>query len=250
MDTALDTTGGLVPGEASGSGPDAWRGSRATYAYDELKRRLLVGDFPLGRRLGEVSLADQLGVSRTPIREALSRLHVEGLVVRLDEGGFSPAAPDLQAVAELYEVRRSLEFTALHRGGHDLAVLEAVQAEWESLRLTGVADDRGPEFVLHDEAFHVALAMAAGNRSLAELLSATNERIRFVRMQDFLTADRVSKTISEHLGIVEALIDGQVDRAEEQLRAHLSISERVVEERAALALSRMLLGVRPVAGSR
>jgi DNA-binding GntR family transcriptional regulator len=231
MDTSLDTT------TAGSPSPDR---SRAAYAYDELKRRLLIGDFPLARRLGEVALGELLGMSRTPVREALSRLHVEGLVVRLDEGGFAPAAPDLHTVAELYEVRRSLEFTALHRGGHDPAQLEAIRADWAAMQPPGAEGECGPEFVLHDEDFHLSLALAAGNRSLADLLGQTNERIRFVRMQDFLTADRVSKTISEHLGIVQALLDGESERADRRLRTHLFVSERVVEERAAVALSRML----------
>ncbi|MGF1600212.1 MAG: GntR family transcriptional regulator [Acidimicrobiales bacterium] len=98
------------------------RGDRpplAVQAYADLKHRLLVGDFPLGVRLGETALADQLDMSRTPVREALSRLHAEGLVVRHPDGGFSPAAPDLHTISELYEVRRGLEFTALRRGRHD-----------------------------------------------------------------------------------------------------------------------------------
>ncbi len=187
-------------------------------------------------------MGEALGVSRTPVREALSRLHAEGLVVRLGDGGFSPAAPDLPTIAELYEVRRSLEFTALNRGCHDRAMLEQIQSHWAFMSAPSSDADCGPEFVLHDEDFHLGLARAAGNHSLVELLSHTNERIRFVRMQDFLTADRVTKTIDEHLGIVSALLEDRADLAEHRLRSHLFVSERVVESRAALALSRMLSG--------
>lgn len=236
MDTSLDTR------SVAGERPVEVNRSRAVYAYDELKRRLLVGEFPLTRRLGEVALGEALGVSRTPVREALSRLHAEGLVVRLGDGGFSPAAPDLPTIAELYEVRRSLEFTALNRGCHDRAMLEQIQSHWAFMSAPSSDADCGPEFVLHDEDFHLGLARAAGNHSLVELLSHTNERIRFVRMQDFLTADRVTKTIDEHLGIVSALLEDRADLAEHRLRSHLFVSERVVESRAALALSRMLSG--------
>lgn len=222
-------------------GPDRLSGrSLASYCYDELKRRLLVGDFPLGRRLAEVSLAELLQVSRTPIREALSRLHVEGLVLRLPEGGYSPSAPDLHTVSELYEVRRGLEFTALRRGGHDRSRLADLRVEWAGLDAPTDDGECGPEFVLQDEEFHLGLAAAAGNLALVDMLLHVNERIRFVRMHDFLTADRVAETISEHLGIVEALLDEGPDAAEQRLDSHLEISERVVEQRAALALSRML----------
>src|SRR5690606_17154543 len=63
--------------------------SRGEQAYGELKRRLLHGDFALGSRLGEERLASLVGVSRTPVREALSRLHAEGFVVRLPVGGYA-----------------------------------------------------------------------------------------------------------------------------------------------------------------
>ena len=214
----------------------------AAYAYEELKRRLLQGEFRLGGRLAEVALAELLDVSRTPVREALSRLHAEGLVVRLPEGGLTPAAPDLHTVAELYEVRRALEFTALRRGGHDLARLEALRDRWLDIEAPAGDEQCGPDFVLEDEGFHVMLASAAGNQSLADTLAHVNERIRFVRMHDFLTADRVRSTIEEHLGIVEAVLAENGEQADARMAAHLDVSERVVEARAARALSRMLWG--------
>jgi DNA-binding GntR family transcriptional regulator len=208
-------------------------------AYAELKRRLLVGDFTLTTRLAESTLAEALGMSRTPVREALSRLHAEGLVARQPDGGFVPAAPDLHTIAELYEVRRSLEFTALRRGRHDTRALHDLRAEWEGLAGSERADP-GPDFVLLDESFHVQLAAAAGNEALVEILVGVNERIRIVRMHDFLTPDRVEATVAEHTGIVAALLDGGAPRAAPVLTEHLEVSERVVEKRAAAALSRMV----------
>jgi len=210
-------------------------------AYDSLKHRLLMGEFPLGRRLGEVALAELLEVSRTPIREALTRLHAEGLIVRLPEGGFSPTAPDLHTVRELYDVRKGLELTALHADdGHDTDQLEALLDDWRQLCVTTAHGDFGADFVLHDEDFHLRLAAASGNQSLTDLLAHVNQRIRFVRMHDFLTADRVQRTIKEHVSITEALLTGDRTLTETRLVRHLGISRRVVERRAAMALSRMV----------
>lgn len=215
--------------------------SRGAWAYAELKRQLLAGDHPLGRRLGEASLGKTLGVSRTPIRDALVRLHAEGLVVRLPEGGYSPSVPDLHTVAELYEIRRHLEFGALHRGAHDLGRLRALAEEWD--QITAPEDDEAtPDFVLLDESFHLALAESAGNLSLVDHLRGVNERIRSVRMHDFLTADRVRRTIEEHRGIVACLLDGDRAAADDELAGHLQVSERVVVDRAAAALGRMVAG--------
>ncbi len=214
-------------------------------AYRTLKHRLLIGDYRLGVRLAEAALGEQLDMSRTPIREALSRLHTEGLVVRHDEGGFSPAAPDLHSIAELYEVRRSLEFTALARGEHDIDAVSALRDDWLALRATAEVElTEGPEFVLHDEDFHVRLASAAGNRTLVDYLVTVNERIRIVRMHDFLTADRVEATIAEHLGIADELLAGGPGATRDLLHHHLAVSEQVVEERSAIALARMVGGRR------
>lgn len=216
----------------------------SAHAYDVLKHRLLVGDFTLGERLAEVALAESLAMSRTPVREALSRLHAEGLVVRLADGGFSPAAPDLHTISELYEVRRGLEFTGLHRGQHDRDQLEALLSDWESMTIPETDADCGPDFVLQDEDFHVRLATASGNQALVGVLVGVNERIRVVRMHDFLTADRVADTVAEHTAIVRSLLAEGAASAGERLGRHLDVSEQVVEQRAAMALSRMIGGHR------
>ena len=213
--------------------------------YDDIKRRLLLGDFPLNVRLGEERLAVLAGVSRTPVREALVRLHVEGLVDRHPEGGYCPTAPDLIAIHDLYEVRMALEVTALRRPvdrgvAHDQAALRSLRDEWNDLAEFRPKPD--PSFVLMDEEFHVRLAAASGNGALANHLRLVNERIRIVRMHDFLTDERVERTIAQHLGILEAAIDGDVAKAVRRFRRHLGESMSVAEDRAARALARMALG--------
>jgi DNA-binding GntR family transcriptional regulator len=218
-------------------------GSRAERAYGELKQLLLSGEFALGHRLGEERLATLIGVSRTPVREALSRLHVEGFVERLPEGGFCPTAPDLNRIHQLYEVRFGLERMALRRPltnaeDHDIEQLEILRADW--VGLLEPPYDTDPSFVLLDEDFHARLALAAGNAALADQLQGINERIRIVRVHDFLSPERVERTIEQHLGIVEALILHDLDETERRLDAHFGESLAVVEERAAQALARMI----------
>jgi DNA-binding GntR family transcriptional regulator len=225
--------------------PEGPATSRAEQAYADLKRRLLVGEFPLNVRLAEERLAALLGVSRTPIREALSRLHTEGLVVKADDGGHLPAVPDVKGMRQLYEVRTGLELLALRLpakfgGEHDAEQLERLREEWREL-----ADDShepDPTFVLLDESFHVSLAHAAGNAVLTDLLRQVNDRIRVVRMQDFVAPDRITTTIAEHVGIVEAVLLGDTAVAEARVMAHIDLSMVVVEERVAGAITRMASG--------
>jgi DNA-binding GntR family transcriptional regulator len=204
-----------------------------------------MGDFPPGRRLGEQRLAAELGVSRTPIREALARLHTEGLVERLADGGYGPTLIDLHLVRELYEIRFALERCAIQRpreGGpaHDRESLLALQADWVDLEVPASDDEVDVDFVLMDEDFHERVAAAAGNAALVGQLHKVNERIRLVRMQDFLTVPRVTQTIEQHLGVLDPLIGGDLLEAEARLIGHFAESLAVVEERAAVTIARML----------
>jgi DNA-binding GntR family transcriptional regulator len=223
---------------------------RSERVFVQLKARLLQGDFPLNVRLGEERLAHELQVSRTPVREALVRLHAEGLVVRGLDGGFVPSAPDVSAMRYLYEARAALELAALRRPrtvdqSVDRELLAALRDDWRALTDDvpgGARPAPDPGFVLLDESFHVTLARAAGNPAIVDLLRQVNERIRIVRMQDFLDGERIRQTITEHLGIVEAVLDDDLVEAEARFVAHLDLSLAVVEWRVQRALARMVAG--------
>ena len=97
-------------------------------AYASVKQALLVGEYPIGVRLVEERLGRDIGVSRTPVREALLRLHTEGLVCRHPSGGYSPTVPNIAETRELYEVRVALERSGILRPRtsgrpHDAALL-------------------------------------------------------------------------------------------------------------------------------
>lgn len=213
--------------------------SRRELAYQSLKHQLLRGDFAPGQRLGEERLAEALAVSRTPIREALTRLHSDGLVERLPDGGYGPTLVDLHLIRELYEVRFALETWSVRRD-HDGEQLAGLRADWSVLEAPATDEELDPDFVLLDEDFHERLAAATGNEALVGNLRAVNERIRIVRMHDFLQPERIAETIDEHVAIVDALLDGDSALGERRLTAHFDDSLAVVEQRAALALARMM----------
>jgi DNA-binding GntR family transcriptional regulator len=219
-------------------------GLRSDIAYLQLKTRLLRGEYAVNVRLGEERIAAMLEVSRTPVREALVRLFAEGLVSRSADGGYSPVAPDVTDMKYLYELRATLELQSLRRpviGGtrHDLGLLESLRDDWRTLAASD-HDHVGPDFVLLDESFHLTLSEAAGNPVATEYLRHVNERIRLVRMQDFLTLDRVQDTVAQHLGIVESVLVGDVAEAERRFVLHLDESAAVVEQRVTQAVARML----------
>ena len=235
MDSAVDTAQDPVAAtEATDSPSEA--------AYRQLRDRLLAGSFPLTRRLAEERLATLVGVSRTPVRHALIRLHGEGLISRHQDGGYRPAVPDPNNIAGLYEARRALEIGALWRPAeagtrHDRAALEHLREDWEALRRDQPPADAG--FVSLDEDFHTRLAGSAGNEILVDLLRSVNARIRVVRIHDFLTDDRIELTIAEHLQLLVAVMADDPAQAERIFRAHLAKSKQVAEERALRAIARM-----------
>ena len=214
---------------------------RNQHAYEELRRRLLLGEFTVTTRLAEERIGRLLGISRTPVREALLRLRAEGLVQRVD-GSYFPVEPNLTDLAELYELRILLEETGLrrtvHLGGHNLVMLNELRDRWKAM-----AEDLpapSPNFVNVDESFHITLLQASGNNVFVEHLQSVNTRIRLVRMYDFLTADRIDWTIQTHLNIVQAVLDDALEDAVGHLLAHIRESLSVVERRATRALRQMV----------
>src|SRR3978361_2321236 len=217
---------------------------RRDQVYQELRRRIMVGAFALNSRLVGERLAALLGVSRTPVREALVRLLADGQVTRVD-GGYFVATPDFSGLRDLYDLRITLELRGLTRGleiesvSHDVSLLEPLRDQWQAMW-----DDRpapAPDFVLVDEDFHVTLLRSAGNAALTTTLESVNARIRPVRMYDFLSEERIELTISQHLAVLDRVLGGRLDEAVGALRAHVGESMEEVERRAARAMTQVPL---------
>ena len=228
---------------AAVSGTRAGRDRRAE-VYVQLRDLLLGGGFDVRHRLVEVRLAERLGVSRTPVREALVRLMADGLVERRQEG-YYPTRPGLGELRDLYELRVTVELRGIARAleselvTHDAALLEPLRDRWRRLRAEPPAPD--PGFVLRDEDFHQTLLAASGNPRLTETLESVNVRIRPVRMYDFLSEERVERTVVEHLAIVESVLAGELADALGALRRHVGESLEVVAEHAARAIAQQAL---------
>ena len=213
--------------------------SRSEVVYRKLRSLLMDGAVSPTERLLEESLAERFGVSRTPVREALTHLQADGLVERRD-GGLYLHVPSFDAIADLYELRLTLELHGIERAMedraivHDTAILQGELLRWKSFLLAPPAPDAG--FVAMDEGFHATLLRASGNGALVEALEQVNRRIRPIRMYDYLTVDRLEATVSEHIAIAELVLDGDLSHALRSLRAHIEESRAVVMERAARAL--------------
>lgn len=218
--------------------------SRAERVYHEIRDRLLRGEFPVGRRLVELQLADEHGTSRTPVREALRRLEGDGHLERDPSGGLRPAVPSVRQMRELYDVRVVLEELVVRRAAAsgDATALARVRDDWASLAVDwheGRTHLRGPDFVHADEGFHQQVAAASGHDVAERLLRDINDRIRILRIHDFTSEERIRATLAEHTEIIEAVLTGEPDAAAAFMRSHVLRSALVVRERVGVALSRM-----------
>jgi len=199
----------------------------AEHVYARLKQDM--HDFLIipGDRLSEAEIGLRLGVSRTPVREALSRLRSEGFLDVEAKSGWFVKPLDFGRLDDLYDLRLTLELASvarlIARGTQGNAELEQLRADWlvpVSERLT----DARAVGVL-DEAFHASLVRAAGNAELTRVHWDVTERIRIVRRLDFTREDRVAATYAEHGKILRAILQSKVDQAQLLLRAHIEQSK-------------------------
>jgi DNA-binding GntR family transcriptional regulator len=193
--------------------------SRTEQAYRKLREAISSGELKPGDRLLEEKLARSLGVSRTPVHEALARLESEGLAQKDASRGMIVVELDASMIAELYAVREALEGTA--------AALAARHAsEGEIMTLKQIADrDRSlaqdPErLASNNRLFHETLYRSAHNRYLLKTLKALYESMAMVRTASTYSKQRIQLTIEQHQALVEAIEQQDAKRAEELARAH------------------------------
>lgn len=215
---------------------------RAETVYRRMRRDLLRGRIRPGTRITEEWAATNYRVSRTPVREACRRLAEEGLLTHRPRRGYSAPVIDAAEISDLYEVRRALEVLAVRlaaagRGSRE--PLARQRAVWADGSL-----EPGETAVFRDEAFHLALARAAGNRALEGILEGVNARIRLVRVHDFFDRARIEATRRQHLAVLDAVEDGDGERAAALLEAHILESQRNVSRAASRALAELWTGTR------
>ena len=207
------------------------RGALAEQVYAELKSQM--HDFRLvpGDRFSEAEIGTRLGVSRTPVREALFRLRNEGLLDVESKSGWFVRPIDFGKLEQLYDLRVILELASVARlcsRTDTPAPLDELKTHWLVPQAERLADGR--EVGLLDEQFHATLVRAAGNDEIARVHWDVTERIRIIRRLDFTRADRIDATYTEHGKILRAVIQRKADQAQLLLRTHIEQSKAEVRK--------------------
>ena len=199
--------------------------------YQQLKSDIF--DFRLmpGDRFSENEIAERMGASRTPVREALFRLQRESYVDVLFRSGWQVKPFDFDYFEELYDVRTILECAAVRKiceQENNSPKLDDLIRIWcvpESERL-----EDGNTLSRLDERFHEMLVEAAGNTEMARIHHDLTERLRIIRRLDFTKPPRVDATYDEHGRILDAITHHRTEQALMMLKAHIETSRNEVRK--------------------
>ena len=187
--------------------------------YRTLRQRIVSGDIPPGANLGEASLAVELKVSRTPVREALQQLNEEGFVEYTPHKGARVAEPTPEMVREVFDIREALEAIAARETAPriDPARLSALRQHFEALRpqiSSGDLSDVG-------DVIHAELFTACGNGRLKRLMSVYRSQVEWFQHVAAQVPGRLVRAFREHESILSALESRDPDWAEGVTRAHV-----------------------------
>ena len=205
---------------SAGQGP-----SMQARAYDFIKQKITLCQYAPGQLLSEAQLREELGFSRTPVREALGRLQHEGLLEVLPKRGVRIADFSIRDVCMIYEVRMLVEPYVLRTCGSHLDPDEL--GRYSALFRQHLADAPGTDFFDLDDQFHTMLISALQNDYLRELyqrIQTQNTRVRITSGSRITS--RQGDTMQEHLAITDACLAGDWEAAAKAMEHHLENSRK------------------------
>lgn len=193
--------------------------------YDTLAEMIASGSLEPGQHLVESVLAEHLGVSRQPIREALQRLAVDGWVELRPAYGAHVHTPAAEEVAQLLGVRSVLAaYSAREAAQHAATEPVARLRELQAAGIAALAADDESALVVANSELHAYIVEMSGNAVLAELISQVERRVRWCYTP--IARPRGKEAWQEHADLIQAIADGDADLAEQLMRTH---TERTTE---------------------
>ena len=198
--------------------------SRAGHVLEVLRQAIRDGQYAPGTRMREADVAEQIGVSRTPVREAFRQLQADGLLTMEPWRGVVVAKMDQQQMVELYAMRQVLEGTAA-----GLAARHAAASQTEALReILDAADGETDSDKLAElnRQFHQGIYDAAHNRFLLKALHALRDSMALLPSTTYALPERPPLAQSEHRDILQAIENHDQAAAEKAAQAHIAQAER------------------------
>lgn len=197
--------------------------------FNTLRQAIITGEFVPGERLMEIALANRLGVSRTPVREAIRKLELEGLVVMIPRKGAEVARITEKDLRDVLEVRSSLEELAagLATERLDDESREKIQTALDNFR-EAIETDDNPKIADCDVEFHDTVFEATQNKRLIQIINNLREQIYRYRLEYVKDTAYHVVLLKEHEELVEAMFSGDKERAQEIMKRHIDNQEETV----------------------
>ncbi|MBY5416538.1 GntR family transcriptional regulator [Rhizobium leguminosarum] len=187
--------------------------------YRDLKQRILEGRFSSDEILSERTLAVEFGISRTPLRAAISRLENENVISRLPNGALMVRSVTVEQLLEIVQIRRLLEGAAAAKAAATSAMTPELADSRTRMRAYAEGGDIAfDNFWLDDDAFHLAIAKAAELPLLATMLTEMRSIAR--RCTITRTHDRFDQQAREHIAVVDAIEAGNAEAAQVAMELH------------------------------
>lgn len=201
--------------------------------FENLREAILEGRLKPGQRLMEVQLAEQLGVSRTPVREAIRKLELEGLVVMLPRKGAYVANVSLKDVIDVLEIRASLEGLAASLAAErineiDLDKVYKIAEEFRQSTMNGDIE----QSLKKDVEFHECIFKATNNKKLHQVINSLWEQVYRFRVTYVSDYDSSLNIVEEHKLIIDAIAKGDSELAKKYATEHIENAEHFMVERA------------------
>jgi DNA-binding GntR family transcriptional regulator len=196
--------------------------SLGNQAYQEVKKIILEGHLTPGEKLNEGELARALGISRTPVREAITRLEKEGLVEIFPQRGAFVIQLSKEDIYELFLIREKLEGLAAYLAAQkiDRGALNKLEACIQGFEEP--YDDRDiSRYSREDFKFHQTIVALSGGSRLITIISALHDHIRIYRLTTLGSSGRMKESLQEHRRIIEALAKEDGGEAERRMSLHI-----------------------------
>jgi DNA-binding GntR family transcriptional regulator len=203
----------------------------AKLAYEALRDSILSGHLAPGSIVNEMALAKELGISRTPVREALLELSSQGLVEILPRKGVRIKYFTEQDVHEVCEIRELIELAVVEgmaRDGTGRSPKRLESALEQQRKAVKKGDMR--EFLEADRRFHLSLTGLTDNRRLRRILENLGDLIHVMGTEGLTREGRVVEVLEEHQNVVDSLKQGKIREAKEAMRLHLKNSRNAILE--------------------
>jgi len=197
--------------------------------FNTLRQAILTGELKPGERLMEIHLANKLGVSRTPIREAIRKLELEGLVTMIPRRGAEVAQITEKSMNDVLEVRRALDALCV-----ELACERITQEDTERLRLACEAFENAvrtgdiKKIARADVELHDIIVQATGNQRLVQLINNLSEQMYRYRFEYIKDSTQHQRLIDEHRMIYESIVKKDKEAASQAAHVHIDNQKKAI----------------------